>query len=56
MQHTMTLTSIELSQLLDNDTEQIMRDLATGRKNFMFSGSDEAAKKSSLFVFAYAKL
>lgn len=31
--------------------EQVMRDLATGRKNFMFSGSDEAAKS---LAFAYS--
>ena len=28
-----------------------MRDLASGRKNFLFSGSDEAAKN---FAFAYS--
>lgn len=35
----------------NNYAEQIMRDLATGRKNFMFSGSDEAAKN---LAFAYS--
>ena len=35
----------------NNMTEQLMRDLATGRKNFLFSGSDEAAKN---FAFAYS--
>ncbi len=35
----------------NNYAEQIMRDLATGRKNFMFSGSDEAAQN---LAFAYS--
>ena len=35
----------------NNMTEQLMRDLASGRKNFLFSGSDEAAKN---FAFAYS--
>lgn len=35
----------------NNYAEQIMRDLATGRKNFMFSGSDEAAKN---LAFTYS--
>ena len=35
----------------NNMTEQLMRDLATGSKNFVFSGSDEAAKN---FAFAYS--
>lgn len=35
----------------NNYAEQIMRDLAKGRKNFLFSGSDEAAKNLS---FAYS--
>ena len=35
----------------NNYAEAIMRDLATGRKNFLFSGSDEAAKN---LAFAYS--
>lgn len=35
----------------NNMAEAIMRDLATGRKNFLFSGSDEAAKN---LAFAYS--
>jgi len=35
----------------NNYAEQIMRDLATGRKNFLFSGSDNAAKN---LAFAYS--
>lgn len=35
----------------NNYAEQIMRNQATGRKNFMFSGSDEAAKN---LAFAYS--
>ena len=35
----------------NNLAEAIMRDLAVGRKNFLFSGSDEAAKN---LAFAYS--
>ena len=35
----------------NNYAEAIMRDLATGRKNFLFSSSDEAAKN---LAFAYS--
>ena len=35
----------------NNAAESIMRDLACGRKNFLFSGSDNAAKN---LAFAYS--
>ena len=35
----------------NNYAEQCMRDIACGRKNFLFSGSDEAAKN---LAFAYS--
>ena len=35
----------------NNYAEAVMRDLATGRKNFLFSGSDESAKN---LAFAYS--
>ena len=46
-----TLFSMRLSKLRDNVAEAVMRDLATGRKNFLFSGSDESAKN---LAFAYS--